>query len=299
MRSLLLGTVDFSRHCLETLIRTGWPPAAVASLGAEIASFHTDHVDLRSIAEAQGIRGFRLGEDVDSLEALIEEVRPDVVLVFGWPRIIDAHLLEIPEFGFIGTHPALLPRNRGRHPIVWTLVDGDSEGGLTFFKIDQRIDSGPIIWQESFPIEPTDHAGDVYAKLEGVATRAIPVLMQALLDGTVTACPQTEAQATYRRKRGKKDGEVDWSGKAATAYNLIRALAKPYVGAHTYLNGKTIKLWHAECPVPFVDSEDLLPGTLLHVDNSVIVVAAADGSIRVSEFEAPTGLPLQEGQRLG
>jgi len=299
MRSLLLGTVSFSEHCLETLVATGWPPVAVACMGPRISNFHTDHVDLVGAANSHGIPGYHVGEGEVSLEELIKDVRPDVVLVFGWPRIINAHQLEKVPLGFVGTHPALLPRNRGRHPIVWSLVDGESKGGLTFFKIDEGVDSGPILWQESFPIDEKDHAGDVYEKMQSLATRAIPELMQALAGGAARGRLQDNEQATYRRKRVEKDGEIDWHGSVVTAYNLIRALARPYAGAHTYFDGKMIKLWRAEPPSSEAGINGFSPGAIIDVIGSSVFVAMNDGVLQITEHELPTGLASKDGHRLG
>jgi len=299
VRSLLLGTVAFSKHCLDVLIDSGHAPSAVACMGSDISQFQTDYFDLLPDAVAAGIAGYRLEKGGHDLGALIDELKPDVVLVFGWPRLIGASHLNKPRLGFIGTHPALLPRNRGRHPIVWSLVDGENDGGLTFFRLDVGVDSGPILWQERFAIDIVDHAGDVYEKMEQAASKALPKLMHQLASGTAVATAQDESMANYRRKRGVKDGEVQWTGSAESAYNVIRALARPYAGAHTFFRGASLKLWRAEPPVSGPKGMNLVFGQVLEMDNGALLVAAKDGVLKVTEYQAPGGVTIKKGDVFG
>ena len=109
----------------------------------------------------------------DETIARVRDLQPDVIFVWGLSQLIPAELLAIPRQGCIGVHPTLLPRNRGRHPLIWTLVDGLSEGGLTFFYLDEGADSGDILWQRPFPVHREDDAASLYRKIEALAAEAI------------------------------------------------------------------------------------------------------------------------------
>src|SRR5581483_9542000 len=146
----------------------GGDVVAVLTRSGEAAGLHGDYVDLEPTTTRLGVPLHRIGNvnDPQSIE-LIRSLRPDVIFVLGWSQLVGRELLSTAPC--IGSHPALLPRDRGRHPITWALVDGLDESGLTFFWLDEGADSGDILWQRSFPIGPDEDASDVYARVEELA----------------------------------------------------------------------------------------------------------------------------------
>ena len=165
MRVFFIGTVEFSRNMIETLIEI--PQAQVIGVATKSASnFNADHSDLSVIAVQEGIP-FRYVNNVNDAETLdwIKSLKPDVVYCFGWSSLIKRDLLELTELGVIGYHPAKLPNNRGRHPLIWALVLGLKETASTFFKMDAGADSGRILSQVSIEIEPEDNAQSLYKKM--------------------------------------------------------------------------------------------------------------------------------------
>jgi methionyl-tRNA formyltransferase len=147
MRILFVGAVEFSRHCLEEVLMAGGEVIAILTLPKEKAGFYSDYMDLTDVATQHHIPIYKLDKKISHPDnvALIRSLEPDVIFVFGWSQIITKEIIEIPRDGVIGTHPALLPKNRGRHPLIWALIKGLEESGLTFFYIDEGIDSGDII----------------------------------------------------------------------------------------------------------------------------------------------------------
>jgi methionyl-tRNA formyltransferase len=296
MRIVLVGAVHFSRVCLEEILAQSGKVVAVLTLSPERAGFHADYADLAEVAEPAGVPVHRVGNVNDpETVALLRELEPDVIFTFGWSQIVKPEVLSIPPKGCIGTHPALLPRDRGRHPIVWALVDGRSESGLTFFYLDEGPDSGDILWQRAFPIALEEDAADVYGKVEALAREGIREFLGPLERGEAHRIPQDHGQATYRRKRGEEDGEIRWDGTALTAYNLVRALAKPYVGAHTWVDGERVLLWRADPPEGGAPCGQ--PGTVVDSANGHLKVATADGSLTITEYESPRA--LEPGEVLG
>jgi methionyl-tRNA formyltransferase len=233
--------------------------------------------------------------------ALIKSLKPDIIFVFGWSQIVSKEILDIPPMGCVGTHPALLPKNRGRHPIVWTLVDGLEKSGLTFFFLDEEADSGDILWQGAFPIALEDDAGSVYKKIEVMASRAIGEFLPQLEEGTAPRIPQSHKDATYRRKRNEHDGEIDWMAPSMKTYNLIRALTHPYVGAHTHANHDKVIVWRTEIPRdPTPETAvPLEPGTVFMADKTRFNVRTGDGHLTVLEYEHPGGKIISQGVDLG
>jgi len=294
MRIVFIGTVEFSRHCLQTVLNENVDDengvVAVFTLAREHARFNSDYADLKPIAAAHQIPVYHIRKiNEPKTVALIRALRPDVIFVFGFSQLIAKEILDIPPLGCIGTHPALLPRNRGRHPLIWALVEGLSESGLTFFYLGEGADDGDILWQKPFPITLSDDAGTLYEKIKGLADEAIQTFLPQLEGGNAPRKPQDHAQATYWRKRSKKDGEIDWSAPTMTTYNLIRALTQPYVGAHTYLDGHEILIWRSHLPTHPLPEPALAqaPGTILAHSAAGWAVKTGDHYLHIQEWEGP------------
>lgn len=302
MRIVFVGAVDFSRHCLQQVLDCGGNVVAVFTLAKEDAGFHSDYADLSDVAIRHGVTVHKIKNinDPENVE-LIRSLQPDVIFVFGWSQLISKHILDIPPLGCIGTHPALLPRNRGRHPIVWALVEGLEESGLTFFYIDEGTDSGDILWQKPFPVTLEDDAGSLYEKIKALTSEAIREFLPQLEWGAAPRIPQDHSQATYWRKRTEKDGEIHWTAPTMTTYTLIRALARPYVGAHTYLRGEKMLIWRARLPEKPLPPEAMgpQPGNIFARTGTGFDVRTGDGYLTVLEYElAGEGL-LEIGTQLG
>jgi len=161
MKILLIGAVTFSACALRELIAMRAEVVGVCTL--KQSAFNADHVDLTPIAEQAGIP-VRHTPNLNDSDVLgwIREREPDVIFCFGWSRLIRAPLLTLPPLGVIGFHPAALPANRGRHPLIWALVLGLTETASTFFFLDQGTDSGDILSQVVVRIAPEDDAGLLY-----------------------------------------------------------------------------------------------------------------------------------------
>jgi methionyl-tRNA formyltransferase/LmbE family N-acetylglucosaminyl deacetylase len=172
----------------------------------------------------------KVGHHTESIRAL----RPDLVVVVGFSQIIPRSVLDIPPMGVIGFHTAVLPGRRGSSPVIWAILDGLEESGVTMFYLDEGIDTGDVIGTERFPIEADDDAADVLRKADDATLRLLNTYVDPILDGTAPRVPQDDAQSTYTRRRTPADGEIDWSRPAHEIVRLVRALAPPYPLAHTF-----------------------------------------------------------------
>lgn len=302
MRIVFIGTIDFSQRCLESVLENGGNVAAIFTLAKETAGFHSDYADLSTTTRDRGIP-VHLVQNINEPEnlELIQSYQPDVIFVFGWSQLISKPILNLPPLGCIGTHPALLPRNRGRHPIVWALVEGLNESGLTFFYLDEEADSGDILWQKAFPISKEDDSASVYSKVSSLAQEGISEFLPCLRNGTAARTPQNHRNATYWRKRTRKDGEINFSDPSETIYNLVRALTRPYVGAHTYANGDEVKIWSTGLPSsPLPETLTILePGTVFDCTDKGFNVRTKDGYLIVYEYEMEGGRTITASSRLG
>jgi methionyl-tRNA formyltransferase len=297
MRIVFIGAVDFSRHCLQHVLASGGHVVGVVTLDRKFATFNTDYVDLSEVAEVRGVPVYKVRKTTDaSTVELVRSLRPDVIFVLGWSQLLPQEILVLPPLGCIGSHPALLPRNRGRHPLIWALVEGLEESGLTFFYLDEGADSGDILWQTPFSIALEDDAGTLYEKIKALASEAVPAFLRQLESGTAPRVVQDHSKATYWRKRGEKDGEICWTSDTMTIYNLIRALTHPYVGAHTFWKDARVLIWKSQL-LGDDTAPDVTPGTVFHQDEGGLYVRTGDGSLLLREWEAPR--EIQAGVMLG
>ncbi len=296
MRILFIGTVDFSLKALEKLIEM---EIDIVGVCTKIKSeFNADYSDLSTICKKKSIP-CRYVEDINSPQSLhwIRELRPDLIYCFGWSYLIKKDLLNIPKLGVVGFHPAELPHNRGRHPIIWALALGLSETASTFFLMDEGADTGDIISQEKISIDKTDDAKKLYDKITDVALRQIESFTREVLKKRkfTHLVKQDKSEGNTWRKRGPKDGCIDFRMNTKAIINLIRALTRPYVGAHLLFNGKPIKVWKAE-PVALV-LRNLESGKVIEVnERKEVTVKTYDAAIKITEHTF-TNLP-KEGEYL-
>jgi methionyl-tRNA formyltransferase len=242
MRIIFIGTVEFSRRALERLVAIGAEVVGVCTL--QDSSLNADYADLRPLCREHGIP-LIIADDINASATLdwIRARAPDVLFCFGWSRLLKEELLAAAPLGVVGFHPAALPANRGRHPLIWALALGLEQTASTFFFMDAGADSGDILSQRVLAIDPTDDARALYDKVCACALEQITQFVPQLTYGSFTREPQDHTQANTWRKRGMTDGKIDWRMSAASIHNLVRALAKPYVGASFVFNGKDIRVW--------------------------------------------------------
>ncbi|MEA3643246.1 MAG: formyltransferase family protein [Lamprobacter sp.] len=280
MRILFIGAVAFSARALHELLAMQAEVVGVCTLRQ--AAFNADHADLTPIAEQACIPVCH-APDLHNPEVIswIHERKPDIIFCFGWSRLIRPSLLTLPRLGVIGFHPAALPANRGRHPLIWALVLGLTETASTFFFMDEGADSGDILSQVSVPIVPEDDAGRLYERITEVALEQIRDFVPRLANSSFRRQPQDGRFANVWRKRGAADGQIDWRMAAESIHNLVRGLTRPYVGAHFDHSGEEIKVWRTEVE-PNV-AMNLEPGKILAVDERGILIKAGIGGIRLLE----------------
>lgn len=280
MRIVLIGTVIFSREMLLKMIAMGASVQGVCT--AEVNIQNSDYVDLRPICEANNIPILRTG-DINSADSLawIRDRKPDIIFCFGWSRLIKQELLALPPLGVIGYHPALLPKNRGRHPIIWALVLGLNQTGSTFFMMDEDADTGDILSQKHINISDTDDANSLYLKVIETASNQLVELLPMLSLGQMTRLKQDVNQANVWRKRTLADGRIDWRMSANNINNLVRALVPPYPGAEFLSETGVVKVWKTivvSTPPPNAE-----PGKVIVLRHGRPVVRCGDGAICLIE----------------
>ena len=204
MRIVFIGAVKFSEQALNKLVEIKSSIVGVCTL--ENSNFNSDHVDLSPLCRKNNIP-VRYTPSINSEEVIdwISDLAPDVIFCFGWSRLIKKTLLNIAPLGVIGFHPALLPANRGRHPLIWSLTLGLKESGSSFFFMDEGADSGDILSQRNVSISEMDDAGTLYDKVSKTALNQIEQFVPTLANTTFQRYPQDHSKASYWLKRARLD----------------------------------------------------------------------------------------------
>jgi len=293
MRIIFIGNVIFSKAILERLIEL--KADIVGVITKKESALNADFVDLSDISKRHAIP-CSYAVDINSKENVewIKKLNPDILFCFGFSHILKNQILEIAPMGVVGFHPAMLPQNRARHPIIWALILGLDKTASTFFFMDGGIDSGDILNQIEVKIDYEDSAHSLYDKIINTASKQIENLLHELQTNTYNRVPQDHAQANYWRRRNKKDGQLDFRMDSRTIYNLTRALTRPYVGAHLTYKDKEVKVWEAKETESKLTNAEY--GKVLDVTDNKIVVKCSKGAVVLTKHEF-TQLP-KEGEYL-
>lgn len=291
MRIFFIGAVKFSGESLKKIIAMGGTVVGVCTL--KNSGIHSDFFDLTDIAIENKIP-VRYVDDINSSENVdwISKMKPDVIFCFGWSRLLKKEILDLTPLGVIGFHPAALPKNRGRHPIIWSLVLGLKSTASTFFFMDEGIDSGDILSQTAITIENSDDAGSLYKKIINTALSQLEKFIPDLQSGMFARTKQDHGLSNVWRLRGKADGAIDWRMSAEGINNLVRGLAKPYVGAHFQHDKVEYKVWKVEVVDCVLDNIE--PGKILALSEGRFPIVKCGGNaiklLEVEpEFEAKPG----------
>ena len=163
------------------------------------------------------------------------------IALVGWSKLIPEPMLSSFKHGIIGYHPASLPANRGRYPLISALSLGLDLTSSTFFKLESGADNGYICNQVDIKITDKDDASSLYKKILDLIPLQLAKIVDSLLNGRIIFLEQDDSLSNSWRKRTSKDGLIDWRMSSKNIYNLVRSLTKLYPGAHFMLDGKEVK----------------------------------------------------------
>ena len=290
MRVCLIGCVEFSQHALHKLfdLEARGICEVVGVVTRSSSQFNSDFVDIGEtfIRAGRHQNKVHYHEDETGTLEFLNRIKPDVIYCFGWSALLRKPMLTVAFRGVIGFHPAKLPRNRGRHPIIWALALGLTETASTFFRMDEGADSGPILSQKTIQIAGHDNARSLYDKIVRVALDQIDEFTTLLARNGEQLEEQDHSIANYWRKRSAKDGLIDWRMEAGSIYNLVRALSPPYPGAEFHTNAdRPVKVWKSTIATEPAAS-NLEPGKVLDTDNGrVLVKCGGETALWLEDFE--------------
>ncbi len=307
---IFMGTPDFAVPALETLVSG-------------------DHAVLSVITQPDRPKGrgrklvptpvklaaTRLGIEVlqpekasgENFCELIRRMAPDLLIVVAFGQILKNNLLEIPRWGALNIHASLLPEYRGAAPIHWAILDNRTKTGLTAMRLDQGLDTGPILLQEEVSIYPEETAGQLHDRLSDLSGEFLMKTLKGMAEGRLKERPQDHARATYATKIDRRMARINWEEPAEVISALIRAL-DPWPGAFTTLAGKEIKLFSSGLGKK--DHHGSIPGRVTGHEKGALRVETGKGLVKIRELQIQgkkrlpaddflRGFPLEQGSVLG
>jgi methionyl-tRNA formyltransferase len=239
-------------------------------------------------------------------QSFIQEIRalkPDLFILSAYGHILNGDLLKVPRYGGINIHPSLLPKYRGAAPIQRAIMAGEEITGVTIFFMDEKIDHGEIIMQESLPIDPVDTYGSLSDRLASLAASMLPAVIKSIEQGTCHRIRQDEQSKVYAPKVQKEETIINWSKNTRTVFNLIRSLS-PSPGAKTRFRDQELTVINAlPSDKSFAPASCHIVGKNIHVgtqDGSVILTEIKpENKKKISGLDFINGFRVQEGEKLG
>lgn len=279
-RAVVFAYHNVGVRCLRTLLAAGVDVPLVVT--------HDDQPDetiwfdsVRQHATWHGLKVIS-PQDVNSgdIHTEIAAAYPDFIFSFYFRQVLQSAVLAIAGRGAYNMHGSLLPKYRGRVPINWAILRGETTTGATLHVMDPKPDAGDIVDQQSVPILPDDTAIEVLSKVTVAAEVVLARSLPALLAGTAPHRPQDLALGSYFGRRTAEDGRIDWRAGIAAVHNLVRAVAPPYPGAFCEVGTRRLRILRS---LPAPAPRSALPAMRWH--NGEICVSCPDGALRLLAFD--------------
>jgi methionyl-tRNA formyltransferase len=254
MKIAFFGASELGYNCCEEIIKAGFEVVGIFTIPQEFnISYSPDkpiknylHKDFYELGKKYNLPVFSVNQNIKTFEQDFISLQADFILAIGWYYMIPTNMLKLAPKGAAGIHASLLPKYRGNAPLVWAMINGEKETGVSFFYFEKGVDEGDIIAQEKFSIEETDTIKDVLEKTQQASIDILLKNLPLIANNTNKRIQQDHSQATLFPKRTPEDGLIDWSWDKQRIKNFIRAQTKPYPGAFTIINDKKVIIWDAD-----------------------------------------------------
>ncbi len=290
MRILFMGTPEFAVPSLEALVSVGHALCGVFSQPDKPVGRH------QNVLQPTPVKEFALAHDIPVFQPLklrdgtafatIEALKPELIVVAAYGRILPDEILNYPARGCINVHSSLLPKYRGAAPINWAILNGDEETGVTIMHMAAELDAGDIIAQEATTIGRFETAAQLYTRLARMGGELLVKTVADIEAGTAGRTPQDAGKMTLAPMLSKALSPVDWSRTATELHNQVRGLL-PWPGAVTELAGVRCKIF---VTAALDETTPHPPSTILSADKEGIRVACGGGTILcIDELQADGG----------
>ena len=301
MRIVFMGAPDFARESLEALYNEKYEILGVVTnpdrpKGRGMKMMASP---VKEFAVEKNLKVYQ-PQRVKNNEEFIEEIKslkPDVICVVAYGKILPKDILDIPKFGCINVHASLLPKYRGAAPIQWAVLNGDKTTGVTTMYMDIGMDTGDMILKQEVEIGEDETTGELWDRLSKIGAKLLVETLKRIEEGNAPREKQSE-EFSMAPMLDKQMAKIDWDNKTAKEIkNLVRGLS-PIMGAYTFLNNKKIKFWKVdvakENEIITENIEILRNGTVIASDSKDgLFIKAKDGIIKVLEIQGENARRMQ------
>ena len=290
MKIIFMGTPDFAKESLQAIYEEKYEILGVVTNPDRPKGRGMKMVasPVKEYAISKGLPVYQ-PEKVKNNNEFIEEMKnlkPDVIVVVAYGKILPKEILEIPPLGCINVHASLLPKYRGAAPIQWAVLNGDKTTGVTTMYMDEGMDTGDMILAEKVDIGDDETTGELWDKLSEIGARLLVKTLKEIEDGIANRTKQGE-DFSMAPMLNKDMARIDWENQTAHEIkNLVRGL-NPIMGAYTFLDGKKVKFWKVDMVEDvFTENEKVKNGTVILVDRKKgIFIKTKKGVLKVIEIQ--------------
>jgi methionyl-tRNA formyltransferase len=254
MRIVFFGASELGYDCCEEIIKAGFEVVGIFTIPQEFNISYSPgkpvknylHKDFFELGKKFNIPVFSVNQNIKMFEDDFKRFNADFILAIGWYYMLPANMIKLASKGAAGIHASLLPKYRGNAPLVWAMINGETETGISFFYFEKGVDEGDIIAQEKFSIDDSDTIKTILNKTQKASIDVLLKNLPLIANGTNAKVAQDHSKATMFPKRSPEDGLINWSWENLKIKDFIRAQTKPYPGAFTFINGKKVIIWDAD-----------------------------------------------------
>jgi len=288
---VFMGTPDFAKESLESIYEKGHNILAVITKEDKQQGRGLKLIEnpVKKYAKSKGIKVYQPTKIKNNNEIIniIEQLKPDVICVVAYGKILPKQILDIPKLGCINVHGSLLPKYRGAAPIQWAVINGDKITGITTMYMDENMDTGDIILKKEIEIGKYETTGELWNKLSKIGGELLVETLEKIENGDAPRIKQGQ-EFSLAPMLDKQISKIDWNNQTSTQiFNLSRGL-DPIMGIYSTLNGKKLKLWKINIKDDFEEeiNEIYSPGTVIYVNEKKgLYIKTKDGIIEVLEIQ--------------
>lgn len=289
----VFGVKDTSLNIIEFIRENICPVDLVITISPEVTK-RNDVSGYKGLSYLTDKYGIQVHEADDySLKdpktvAFMADNSFDIGISMGWQRLIPQYVLDKFKYGIFGFHGncGYLPFGRGRSPLNWSMILGDTRFNLNMFKYDEKADSPNIFATEMFQINEHDDIRTAQYKNMICSKNLIAKLLKAYESGDISIRTTSQDPDSWYQKRTAKDGRIDLKGRTRDIYNLIRGVAAPFPGAFAFCKGTMVRIWEAHPFDEMIDFHDFAPGEVIDVFDDKPIIRTVDGSLLIDRYDS-------------
>ena len=311
MRVVFVGSTRFGLRCLEAI--SNLDDVDIVGVITNPESFKISyspqgvrnvlHADFSNWADVREVSCYTMKENMSeqALKSWLERNNPELLIVVGWYHIIPKHIRNICPV--VGLHASLLPDYSGGAPLVWAIINGERQTGITLFQLSDGVDNGPILGQVAEIIKSDDTIATLYERIENLGIHLLMRYLPELANGTATFRRQDEDRRRIFPQRRPEDGKIDWTLSARRIHDFIRAQTKPYPGAFTFF--REDKIYLRDSRILDTENSTPAPGQIRPMLEGIVIGCGDGKTIKVSRVGlgplevSATVWAIEQGMRHG